>query len=185
MIEASSSARYIYEHTKTRASSVVYPQNSLAKQLKASAQFINSHLDTRVYYHSLSGFDTHANQANAQQRLLQSYAEAVAAFVEDLKQGGTFQDCLILTFSEFGRRVKQNAANGTDHGAANNMFLIGKGLKKAGFYNELASLSDLDANGDLKYSIDFRAVYNTILKEWLEVQDPSIISGNFQPLEVI
>jgi len=185
MIEANASASYIYEHTQTTSSSISYPQSSLAKQLKTSAQFINSHLDTKVYYHSLSGFDTHANQLNPQKRLLKVYAEAVSTFVEDLKRGQTFEDTLILTFSEFGRRVKQNAANGTDHGAASNVFIIGKRLKKSGFYNPLASLSDLDANGDLKYSIDFRAVYTSILKDWLHIQDPEIIPGHFKPLDLL
>lgn len=179
MIEAQSSAAYIFEHTQPKNSTVDYPQNPLGRQLRSSAQFINSRLDTKVYYHSLSGFDTHANQANPQKRLLEQYASAVGAFVKDLKQGGTFEDTLILTFSEFGRRVKQNAANGTDHGAANNVFLIGHQLKKPGIYNELASLSDLDETGDLKYSIDFRAVYTNILEGWFKVNDP-IISGDFK-----
>ncbi|MEM1002213.1 MAG: DUF1501 domain-containing protein [Bacteroidota bacterium] len=185
MIEAKSSAKYIYENTKTSSSTIEYPKNELGRQLNTSARFINSHLDTKVYYHSLSGFDTHANQANPQKRLLKIYAESVAAFVKDLKKGGTFEDTLILTFSEFGRRVKQNAANGTDHGTAINVFVIGKKLRKAGFYNDLASLEDLDRTGDIKYSIDFREVYKTILNRWLNIDDPSIIPGNFQTLSFI
>ncbi|WP_178987011.1 DUF1501 domain-containing protein [Winogradskyella schleiferi] len=175
MIEAKSSAKYIFESTKVKSSQESYPQNGFSKQLRNVAQFINSGLDTKVFYTSLGGFDTHANQDNKQTRLLSQYAESVSAFVKDLKQNGTFEDTLILTFSEFGRRVKQNAANGTDHGSANNVFVIGKSLKKAGFYNNLASLSDLDANGDLKYNIDFRAVYATILSQWMNVSAEGII----------
>lgn len=185
MIDAKSSASYIYETTNSSSSTVEYPKNELAKQLKMSAQFINSHLDTKVYYHSLGGFDTHANQHKTQERLLESYASAVAAFVRDLKQGGTFEDTLILTFSEFGRRVKQNAANGTDHGAASNVFVMGKNLKTPGFYNDLASLKDLDATGDIKYNVDFRAVYSTILEDWFNLANDQIISGHFNSLKLV
>ncbi|MBO6879512.1 DUF1501 domain-containing protein [Winogradskyella sp.] len=185
MIEAKSSAKYIYENTKVKLSQQEYPQNKFAKQLKNVAQFINSGLETKVFYTSLGGFDTHANQQNKQARLLKQYAESVSAFVKDLKQNGTFNDTLILTFSEFGRRVKQNAANGTDHGAANNVFIIGKNLKKAGFYNSLASLSDLDTNGDLKYEIDFRSVYATVLSKWMNVSTEGIISSKQKTLNFI
>ncbi|WP_179375339.1 DUF1501 domain-containing protein [Winogradskyella wichelsiae] len=185
MIEAKSSANYIFENTKVQASQTTYPQNRFAKQLKNVSQFINSDLDTKVFYTSLNGFDTHANQNNRQTKLLSQYAEGVAAFVEDLKSNGTFKDTLLLTFSEFGRRVKQNAANGTDHGSANNVFVIGKNLKQAGFYNNLSSLSDLDKNGDLKYSVDFRSVYATILSQWMDVSSEGIIPSKQELLKFI
>ncbi|MBV7268962.1 DUF1501 domain-containing protein [Winogradskyella luteola] len=185
MIEAKSSAKYIYETTKIKSSQQDYPQNKFAKQLKNVAQFINSDLDTKVFYTSLGGFDTHANQQNKQAKLLKQYAESVLAFVKDLKQNQRFEDTLILTFSEFGRRVKQNAANGTDHGAANNIFVIGKNLKQSGFYNNLASLSDLDKNGDLKYEIDFRTIYATILNHWLKADDTTILNNSFTKLNFI
>ncbi|EDP72637.1 hypothetical protein FBALC1_16087 [Flavobacteriales bacterium ALC-1] len=185
MIEAKSSANYIYENTKVKLSQEDYPQNHFARQLKTVAQFINSGLDTKVFYTSLGGFDTHVNQENKQSRLLSHYAESVSAFVKDLKRNEIFEDTLILTFSEFGRRVKQNAANGTDHGTANNVFVIGKNLKRAGFYNDLASLSDLDENGDLKYSIDFRSVYATILSQWMDVSAEEIIPTKQKILEFI
>lgn len=184
MIEAKSSAKYIYENTKVKLSQEEYPQNKLAKQLKNVAQFINSGLETKVFYTSLGGFDTHANQQNKQSRLLKQYAESVSAFVKDLKRNGTFKDTLILTFSEFGRRVKQNAANGTDHGAANNVFVIGEGLKKAGFYNSLARLNDLDTNGDLKFEVDFRSVYATILSQWMNVPTEGIIRSYPKTLDL-
>ena len=185
MIEAKSSANYIFENTKVKSSQESYPQNGFAKQLKNVAQFINSDLDTKVFYTSLGGFDTHANQKNKQTKLLSQYAESTAAFVKDLKQNKSFEDTLILTFSEFGRRVKQNAANGTDHGAANNVFVIGKNLKQAGFYNDLASLDDLDDNGDLKYNIDFRSVYTTILSQWMNVSAEGIIPSEQKLLDFI
>lgn len=185
MIEATSSATYIYETTNVKLSQQEYPQNSFAKQLKNVAQFISSGLDTKVFYTSLNGFDTHANQDNKQTRLLSTYAESVSAFVKDLKRNDAFNDTLILTFSEFGRRVKQNAANGTDHGSANNVFVIGKQLKQAGFYNNLASLSDLDTNGDLKFEIDFRSIYATILNEWMQVSSDGIINSKHKTLNFI
>ncbi|WP_299117355.1 DUF1501 domain-containing protein [uncultured Winogradskyella sp.] len=185
MIEAKSSAKYIYETTQIKASQQDYPQNKFAKQLKNVAQFISSDIDTKVFYTSLNGFDTHANQQNTQTRLLKQYAESVSAFVKDLKHNQKFEDTLILTFSEFGRRVKQNAANGTDHGAANNVFVIGKNLRKPGFYNDLVSLSNLDSNGDLKYEIDFRTIYATILSHWLKADDTIILNNNFEKLNFI
>lgn len=185
LIAAESSAKYIYETSKTFSSKQTYPNTQFAKQLKTTADFINSGLQTKVYYTSLGGFDTHANQTSAQSRLLSQYAEGVEAFVNDLKQNGTFKDTLILTFSEFGRRVRQNAANGTDHGTANNVFVIGENLKKQGFYNNIASLEDLDDNGDLKFEVDFRTIYATLLNKWLKVDDEKILNHTFQQLNFV
>ena len=133
----------------------------------------------------MGGFDTHAGQENKQKRLLKTYSESLEVFVKDLEQNDTFKDTLILTFSEFGRRVKQNAAGGTDHGAANNVFLIGKNLKKQGFYNEAPNLSQLDNNGDIQHTIDFRSIYATILDKWLEVDDVTILKKSFDKLSLI
>ena len=146
---------------------------------------INSGLETRIFYSSLGGFDTHVGQINQQGRLLKMYAEGIEAFVNDLKAQGTFNDTLIVTFSEFGRRVKQNAANGTDHGSASNVFIIGNQLKKQGFYNDLASLSDLDDNGDLKYNVDFRSIYATVLSNWLAVEDERVLNKSFDKLDFV
>ncbi|MEM9982416.1 MAG: DUF1501 domain-containing protein, partial [Bacteroidota bacterium] len=105
-------------------------------------------------------------------------------FVEDLHKNKAFDQVLVLTFSEFGRRVKQNASNGTDHGAANNLFIVGKNLKKAGFYNAGPNLSDLD-DGDIKYQIDFRDIYATLLKKHLKADDKKILGKNFNYLNFI
>jgi len=185
MIAAESSATYIFEKHKTATSKQTYPNNAFSNQLKTTAGLISSGIETKVFYSSLGGFDTHANQLNSQSRLLEIYAEGIDVFVEDLKQQGTFNDTLIVTFSEFGRRVKQNAANGTDHGAASNLFIIGNQLKTPGFYNDLASLSDLDDNGDLKYTIDFRSVYATVLDKWLAVEDQTILNSSFPKLKFL
>ncbi|KAA5827567.1 DUF1501 domain-containing protein [Algibacter amylolyticus] len=185
MIAAESSAKYIFETSKTVTSKKEYPNNKFGKQMKTTAQFINSRIETKVFYTSLGGFDTHVNQLNTQKRLLSNYAESVEAFVEDLKDNNTFKDTLILTFSEFGRRVKQNASIGTDHGTANNVFIIGENLKKQGLYNTMASLSDLDDNGDLKFEIDFRTIYATVLDKWLEVDNKKVLNTSFNPLDFI
>ena len=185
MIDAHSSAKYIYETSKTVSTKKEYPNNKFSKQLKTTAQFINSHIETKVYYASLNGFDTHVNQLPNQKRLLKEYADSVEAFVQDLKAGGTFNDTLILTFSEFGRRVKQNASIGTDHGTANNLFIIGNQLKKPGLYNKMANLEDLDDNGDLKFEIDFRTIYATVLNKWLEANDEKILNKSFKQLNFI
>ena len=162
-----------------------YPDNKFGKQLKTTAQLINSGLDTKVFYTSLSGFDTHVNQLNAQKRLLKMYAESIETFVEDLKANDSFKDTLILTFSEFGRRVKQNANVGTDHGTANNVFVIGEQLKTQGIYNGTPNLGHLDDNGDLKFEIDFRNIYATVLRKWLEVDDKKVLNKQFNQLDFI
>ncbi|WP_282122643.1 DUF1501 domain-containing protein [Algibacter mikhailovii] len=185
MIEAQSSAKYIFETSKTVNTLKAYPNNSFGKQMKTTAQFINSGIDTKVFYTSLGGFDTHVNQLNAQKRLLKMYAESIEVFVEDLKAEGTFKDTLIITFSEFGRRVKQNANVGTDHGTANNVFVVGEQLKRPGFYNEAPKLGDLDDNGDIKFEIDFRSIYATVLDKWLEVNDKTVLNKSFSQLDFI
>ena len=127
-----------------------YPQGELGQRLKIISELIVSRMPTSVYYVSISGFDTHFNQVNQQERLLKNYADSVNVFVNDLKQNNRFNDVAIMTFSEFGRRVKQNASGGTDHGTANNVFLIGENLKRPKVLNEAPNLNDLD-EGDLKF----------------------------------
>ena len=184
MIETYSSADYIQNTSKTYKVTADYPATQLGNQLKTISKFINSGLQTRVYYVSLSGFDTHVGQVNQQSRQLKVYADAVAAFVKDLKQTGKLDDTLVMSFSEFGRRVEQNASNGTDHGTANNILIYGGKLKKAGIYNPAPNLSTLD-NGDLKYEIDFRNVYATLLDKWLDVNNSQVLTKNFNGLSFI
>lgn len=185
MIAAESSAKHIFQNHQKGKSEQDYPKNEFSFQLKTTAKLINSGLETKIFYTSLGGFDTHAGQINSQSRLLKVYADGIGAFINDLKAQGTFNDTLIMTFSEFGRRVQQNAANGTDHGTASNVFIMGNQLKKPGMYNNLASLDDLDANGDIKYTIDFRTIYATILSNWLEVNDELILNKSFPKLDFI
>ncbi|HXC05529.1 MAG TPA: DUF1501 domain-containing protein, partial [Bacteroidia bacterium] len=116
MIETYSSAAYISETGKIFTSKAEYPDTGFAKQLKMISGLIQSGLDTKIYYVSLGGFDTHVGQKGTQERLLKTWAEGVSTFLKDLNSGGKLDDTLVMTFSEFGRRVEQNASNGTDHG---------------------------------------------------------------------
>lgn len=184
MIETQSSADYLYEQSEVHDSKVDYPKNAFAKDLRQIAELITADTDTKIYYVTLGGFDTHAAQRNTHGRLLQRYAESMAAFIKDLKQNNLFDDTLIMTFSEFGRRVQQNASNGTDHGTANNLYLMGGNLKQAGFYNAAPNLQDLD-KGDLKYQIDFRNIYASILEDWLDTKSSLILNGNFKSLGLV
>ena len=184
MIETYSSADYIQKTSKTYNVTATYPTTGFGNQLKNVSKFINSGLQTRIYYVSLGGFDTHAGQQGQQGRQLKTYADAVAAFVKDLKQTNKLDDTMIMTFSEFGRRVEQNASNGTDHGTANNVFLFGGKLNKAGIYNAAPDLTNLE-NGDLKYQVDFRDVYATLLNKWLEVGNSKILNKSFNGLDFI
>jgi uncharacterized protein (DUF1501 family) len=184
LAEATSSADYIYDKSKVYTSSVTYPDSEFAGQLKTVAELINSGIETKVYYVSLSGFDTHVRQQPQHERLLKTYAESVHAFVSDLEKSNRFQDVLIMTFSEFGRRVSQNASGGTDHGTANNLFVMGKNLKKKGFINGTPDLTKLD-NGDLIHDVDFRSVYATILNKWLNTNSSGILNGHFKSLDFI
>ncbi|GAB5555197.1 MAG: DUF1501 domain-containing protein [Saprospiraceae bacterium] len=184
MIDSQSSADYLYQKSKVFQAKANYPQTAFGKDLKQIAELITADTPTQVYYVSLTGFDTHANQKNQQERLLKQYADGMQALVQDLKQNGLFKDTLIMTFSEFGRRVKQNASNGTDHGTANNLYLIGENLGKPGFFNAAPDLSQLD-NGDLIYQVDFRNIYATILDRWLESPVPEVLGKRFDTLKLL
>lgn len=184
MIETYSSADYIQKTSKTYQVTGNYPATGLGNQLKTISKFINSGLQTRVYYVSLSGFDTHTGQQAQQGRQLKIYADAVAAFIKDLKQTNKLDDTLVMTFSEFGRRVEQNASNGTDHGTANNVLLYGGKLKKAGIYNPAPDLVNLQ-QGDLQYQVDFRDVYATVLDKWLDVNNSQILNKQFTGLNFV
>ncbi len=159
---------------------VKYPGDNFSKQLQLAAQLIGSRTGTRIVFVALGSFDTHVGQRNQQDRLLGYMSSGLLAFYRDLAAHGHANRVLTLTFSEFGRRVAQNAGNGTDHGTAMPLFVIG-GAVKGGIYGEHPSLTDLD-NGDLKFNTDFRAVYATILGRWLGRSPDGILFGRYQPI---
>lgn len=184
MASTLSSADYIFQQSKMNPTKAIYPQTQLGTDLKTIASLIYSDINTKVYYLSLGSFDTHVNQQFTQQRLFTEMNDAIAAFTKDLKVNGRFEDVMLMTFSEFGRRVSQNASGGTDHGTANNMFFVGGGLKKKGLINALPDLSDLD-EGDLKYKVDFKSVYATVLNKWLGADDAAILKQSYPHLSFI
>lgn len=184
LAETASSAEFLHKKSKIYKSTSQYPQGELGQRLKTISELIVSGMPTSIYYVSISGFDTHFNQVNQQERLLKNYADSVNVFVNDLKQNNRFNDVAIMTFSEFGRRVKQNASGGTDHGTANNLFLIGENLKRPKVLNEAPNLTDLD-DGDLKFSVDFRQIYASILQDWLKIDNKSILGKDFERLHLL
>lgn len=184
MAETLSSADYIFKQSRMHPTNAVYPSTGLGNSLKTIASLIYSEINTKVYYVSLGSFDTHVGQENTQQRLFTEMSDAVKAFTKDLKANGRFNDVLLFTFSEFGRRVSQNASGGTDHGTANSMFFISGGLKKQGLINELPDLADLD-EGDLKYKVDFKNAYATVLNKWLGADDKVILGNKYDFLNFI
>lgn len=160
-----------------------YPANQLAQHLSTVARLIEADLPTRVYYVVQSGYDTHAVQMDTHARLLGDLSGALAAFVNDLAEAKLAERVLVMTFSEFGRRVAENASAGTDHGTAGPMFLAGGGVQR-GIFGDTPRLLDLDA-GDLKTSVDFRRVYAAVLRDWLNVNPGSVLAGDFEPLQVL
>lgn len=163
--------------------SITYPQSGLAARLKSVAQLIDAGLTTRVYYVALDGFDTHSNQAAAHQSLLEQLGSAVAAFTDDLVEHGHGERVLTVMFSEFGRRVQENASRGTDHGAAAPLFLAGA-KAKPGLIGQHPSLTDLD-DGDLKHHTDFRAIYAALLEQWLGWPAAPVIGEMFPPADIL
>lgn len=178
LIDTRESADYLKEKYVSSEKFKDFPGNAFGNKLKMIAELINARVDTSVYYTSLGGFDTHVNQKPGHARLLKTWAEGIAALIESLKRSGEFENTLIFTFSEFGRRVSQNASNGTDHGTANNVHLMSGALKRAGSVNGLSDLSKLDQE-DLIYQLDFRAVYSEILRGWFGVDDKLVLGRNF------
>jgi uncharacterized protein (DUF1501 family) len=162
---------------------VNYPGTDLAQKLKRIAQLIDAGLATRVYYVALDGFDTHSDQGDAHSGLLSQVGGALAAFAEDLQAHMQLDRVLTLVFSEFGRRVEENASRGTDHGAAAPLFLVGNRVKP-GLLGTHPRLDDLD-DGDVKFHTDFRAVYATILDQWLGWPSAPILGDGFKPAEVL
>jgi uncharacterized protein (DUF1501 family) len=182
-LDAQLSSDKILAIARKYKSTVPYPQGQLAASLNIIARMIAGGLPTRVYYASQGGFDTHAGQINTHERLMGEFNDAVAAFIADLKQQGNFGRVLLMTFSEFGRRVQENANGGTDHGAAAPMFVLG-GAVKAGLFGKYPSLTDLD-RGDLKFNTDFRSVYGTILDKWLKAPSESVLGRKFPTLGIV
>ncbi len=176
-------AERLQEVTTQYATPTTYPDSPLAGRLKLVAQLIDAGAGERVYYTSLDGFDTHSGQAISHGGLLETFSSALAAFHEDLEHHGHGQRVVSMVFSEFGRRVAENGSQGTDHGCAAPMFLVGSQVA-TGVHGAHPSLEDLD-EGDLKHHTDFRSVYSTILENWLHVPSQEILLGQYDTLPLL
>ena len=177
---ALSASKRVEQAAKAYKTEVEYPKTGLAGKLRTAAQLIDAGLDTRIYYVTLDGFDTHSQQPDAHAALLTEFSGAVDAFIRDVALHGHGQRVVLTAFSEFGRRVAENASRGTDHGAAAPMFLAGERIKP-GLIGAHPSLTDL-VDGDLKHHTDFRQVYAALLDNWLGFNSESVIGGKFQPV---
>ena len=180
---ALSASEKIEAATGTYKTGITWPESGLAGKLKTVAQLIDSGLRTRIYYVTLDGFDTHARQGDAHAALLREVSGAMDAFVRDVDEHGHGNRVLTLTFSEFGRRLKENASEGTDHGAAAPVFLTGNRVKP-GLIGKHPSLSNLE-DGDVKFHTDFRQIYATVLDGWLGVKSAPILDGSFKPVDAL
>jgi uncharacterized protein (DUF1501 family) len=184
-VQALSGADELQRVAATYQTPVQYPANNgLASQLKLVAQVINGNLGTRLFSVSMGGYDTHANQKNTQDKNLGQLGDAIDAFMQDMANIGQQDNVVIMTFSEFGRRAKQNGSAGTDHGTAEPMFVIGNKVKD-GLYGTYPSLGDLDSNGDLKFNADFRSVYAGMLRDVIGTDPMAVLGGDFQPIDVL
>jgi len=162
-----------------------YPASQLGTSLSLVSKLIGGGLPTRVYYVSQGSYDTHTNQVATQQRLHKDLGDSLQSFVADLKAQGNMQRVVVMTFSEFGRRVAENANGGTDHGAAAPMFVIGSKVQ-AGLLGRYPSLAPQDLyQGDIKYNVDFRSIYAGLLEDWLKTKSAPILGQQFEPMKVV
>ena len=183
-LDAQVSSKTILELAAKHKTDVRYDGTPLARNLNLVSRMIAGGMPTRVYYVSHGGFDTHNQQINSHDRLLGQLDSALKSFFADLKQQGNDKRVVLMTFSEFGRRVTENASAGTDHGKASCLFLAGPGVK-GGVHSTHPSLTDL-SEGDLKHSVDFRSVYGSLLTDWLKAPSlKPILGANYPNLGLI
>ena len=166
------------------SSTVEYGSNSIAQNMRGAAQVILANLGTRILYAQLAGFDYHTNELPTHQKLWVDVSAAINDFFTDLREHQASEDVLMLVFTEFGRRVRDNG-NGTDHGSGGGAFLIGDQVK-GGMYAEYPSLApEKLLDGDLHFNYDFRGLYSSILDQWLGLDPVPIVNGNFEQLHFL
>ena len=185
-IDANASSTAIRELAAKYSSPVNYPTGRLATSLRTVASLIAGGLSTRVYYVFQGGYDTHYFQRTRHDALMTELGSSVAAFQEDLVAQGNADRVLTMSFSEFGRRVTENGSQGTDHGTAGPMFLIGPGVK-AGIHGEPPSLAEdqMVRGRNLKFNLDFRSVYSAVLEKWLDCPSQPVLDGKFPQVDCI
>jgi uncharacterized protein (DUF1501 family) len=182
-LDSVEAADYLLKVVQNYKSNVVYPDNGFGKGMKFIAQMITAGVKSQVYNISLGSFDTHAGQKGSQANLLKQLSDGITAFQKDLEEHKVDKDVLLMTFSEFGRRVAENGGRGTDHGTAEPMLIVGSRVK-GGLYGDYPSLTNLD-NGDLKFEVDFRTVYSTVLDRWLGADSRQILGANYENIPFV
>ncbi|GCE27855.1 hypothetical protein KDA_33390 [Dictyobacter alpinus] len=177
-INANEGGKQLQQAEAAYKAAVTYPQGPFATGLKTLAEAIVQNLGLRVGYVTLGGFDTHAGQTTTHDGLMKTLSEGLLAFYTDLQKHGKADNVVIMTWSEFGRRVEENGSLGTDHGTAAPLFVLGNGVKK-GIYGEPPDLKQLDPNGNLKYTTDFRSIYSTVLDRWMGASSKDVLKGTY------
>jgi len=177
-LSAQDGSQQLHDADAQYRAAVTYPTGPFAAGLKILAEAIVEGLGLRVGYVTLGGFDTHANQQATHDTLMKILADGLSAFYTDLSNHGKADTVVIMTWSEFGRRVEENGSLGTDHGTAAPMFVLGNPVNR-GIFGEPPSLSSLDNTGNLKYTTDFRSVYATVLDRWLGASSQDVLGGSF------
>ncbi len=177
-LSAQEGGRQLHQAEAAYHPGATYPKGPFADGLKVLAEAIVQGLGLRVGYVTLGGFDTHANEQVTHDALMKTLADGLSAFYSDLAQHGKADNVVIMTWSEFGRRVEENGSLGTDHGTAAPLFVLGNPVNK-GIYGEPPDLKNLDHNGNLKYTIDFRSVYATILDRWMGASSKDVLGDSF------
>jgi len=184
-LDAQVSSDEILKISQKARNLVDYPQSALSNSLRMVSRLIAGGLSPRVFYVSQGGYDTHVNQAQTHERLLRELSGGLKAFVSDLKAQGNFERVMVMTFSEFGRRVQENASGGTDHGAGSLLFTIGKKIN-AGLMGNYPSLDPKSLiRGDLKHSVDFRSVYAAVLDQWLRTDSSAVLGQKFGKIKLV
>jgi uncharacterized protein (DUF1501 family) len=183
-IDAFDSSLSLQEGIKKYTPGITYGTDELSRDLQMTAQVIAGNLGTQIFHVQMNGFDTHSQQKEEHEQLLNALSDAFSAFYNDLVRLNKANDVLVLAFSEFGRRVRENGSEGTDHGASCPMFIMGNAVK-GGIYGESPSLSNLDSAGNTRFDIDFRSVYSTVLSDWLQTDPTAVLGGRFENIGFI
>ncbi|MGE5148254.1 MAG: DUF1501 domain-containing protein, partial [Candidatus Eiseniibacteriota bacterium] len=179
--KAGTTLRDIEAHTPELG--VAFPKHKLGREMESAAKLIASGTHVPVIKVGLSGFDTHSNQPARQMQLYTHVAESLAAFRQAMVKAGAWNRVMVVTYSEFGRRVAQNASNGTDHGTAASHFVLG-GRVRGGFHGVAPSLDALDS-GDLRFTQDYRSLYAAAAESWLQLGGTRAVLGTHRPLDVV
>ena len=178
--QASAQVRAAWRNYKTPVDYGILPMD-----LPKVAAMINAQLPTRIYQTAYrhNAFDTHVHQAEQHQRLLTYVSDGVSGFMQDMKRIGRDKDVTVMVYSEFGRRAAENTSLGTDHGTANQVYLVGQALK-GGHYGQAPSLTNLNADGNVQHTTDFRRVYATLMSSWMGADSQALLNGKFEALPV-